>query len=160
LGERKDQKNKPRFHTDPGNQNEALGWAKADFDDSAWNEMTLPTIWEKSQETGQDLIDLDGAVWFRTAVEIPAEAAGKTVTLSLGTIDDFDTTYFNGEKMEVCRRTQLERLCPQKRRPQTEAAWTDEIAVRAGTSLQWHDCSRGPVCGAGRYLVSGRIQRP
>lgn len=77
---------------DPGNQGEAKGWAKPDFDDSDWATMELPQIFERT-------MNIDGAVWFRKIVNIPESWAGKDLVLSLGPIDDQDTTYFNGERI-------------------------------------------------------------
>lgn len=42
---------------------------------------------------------LDGIVWFQKEIDIPAEWAGKEVTLSLGMIDDEDITYYNGKEI-------------------------------------------------------------
>lgn len=89
----------PDTQTDLGMSVEASSWLAADFDDSNWKTMQLPTEWETAPDTGDAFVDLDGAVWFRTRVEIPEEDAGKDLTLSLGAIDDFDTTYFNGQKV-------------------------------------------------------------
>jgi sialate O-acetylesterase len=77
-------------HKDPGNIGFDKGWARADFDDSAWQSMELPAIWH---ERG---LDMDGSVWFRRDIDVPADWAGKPLTLSAGVIDDFDFTYFNG----------------------------------------------------------------
>jgi len=62
-----------------------------DFDDSAWKEMNLPTLWE-SKELGV----FDGVVWFRKEIYIPAEWKNRDLILELGPIDDIDITYFNG----------------------------------------------------------------
>ncbi len=78
------------YHKDPGNKGVKKGWHLPDFDDRAWSTMDLPRSWES---TG---LDIDGAVWFRKVVELPKEWKGKPLTLSLGPIDDFDTTYVNG----------------------------------------------------------------
>ena len=75
---------------DPGATN---GWMTKNFDDSSWSFMALPGEWER-QETS--LATFDGTVWFRKTVEIPTEWAGKPLVLTLGRIDDSDTTYFNG----------------------------------------------------------------
>ena len=40
--------------------------------------------------------DFDGAAWYRKSVEVPPEWLGKPLILSLGRIDDWDTTYFDG----------------------------------------------------------------
>lgn len=81
------------LHQDPGNEGIGKGWAKPDFDDSAWAEMNLPTHWERQG------LAIDGAVWFRRTVELDAQWQGKELTLELGPIDDFDITYFNGEQI-------------------------------------------------------------
>ena len=69
-------------------------WTAADVDDSQWKTISLPGEWEKSV-----LPFFDGVVWFRKSVEVPAELAGKDMTLKLGQVDDEDITYFNGEKI-------------------------------------------------------------
>ncbi len=76
---------------DSGSQN---GFARADFDDAAWAEMTIPAAWETA-----GLPDYDGLVWFRKVVEVPADWAGKDLMLHLGGIDDRDTTFFNGQRV-------------------------------------------------------------
>ena len=43
--------------------------------------------------------DFDGIFWYRRTVTIPAEWAGKELTLSIGAVDDCDETFFNGEKV-------------------------------------------------------------
>lgn len=57
-----------------------------------WQTMSLPALWER-----QGLPGLDGVMWFRRVVDIPADLAGKDLKLSLGMIDDEDKTYWNGE---------------------------------------------------------------
>jgi sialate O-acetylesterase len=62
------------------------------YDDHLWNEMTLPTLWEKAA-----IGDFDGTVWFRKSVAIPSAWIGKSLVLELGPIDDMDETYVNGQ---------------------------------------------------------------
>lgn len=69
-------------------------WMAVDFDDSAWEEMTLPQNWDHA-----GLAEFDGFVWFRTTVEIPAGWSGKALLLELGPIDDMDVTWFNGTRV-------------------------------------------------------------
>lgn len=76
---------------DPGFRGESPLWAQSSFDDSKWQSMTIPTLWESA-----GLKDFDGAVWFRKRVIIPESWAGKDLTISLGPIDDMDQSYFNG----------------------------------------------------------------
>jgi len=58
-----------------------------------WRTMNLPNIWE---DVG---LDVDGVVWFTKSVNIPNSWASKDLILSLGKINDFDITWFNGEKI-------------------------------------------------------------
>ncbi|WP_210516022.1 sialate O-acetylesterase [Hymenobacter terricola] len=67
-------------------------WSAADFDARAWPEMTLPGFWE----TIPALKTYDGVVWFRKEIDLPATAAGQPLTLALGTVNDTDSTWFNG----------------------------------------------------------------
>ncbi len=90
----KEWQDKQYFH-DPGNKGVGLGYAKPEFDDSGWQKMPLPGAWE----TNTPALKVDGAIWFRRTVTVPDEWAGKGLTLTLGAIDDFDVTYFNGEQV-------------------------------------------------------------
>ena len=77
-------------HTDPGRQPETEHWAELGYNDNAWATIDLPGMWEEA------LPLTDGVVWFRKTIDIPADWEGKEVVLRLGSIDDLDTTYFNG----------------------------------------------------------------
>ena len=63
------------------------------FDDKAWKTMELPQTIERAG------LSMDGIVWFRKTVDIPASGAGKKGMLSLGPIDDSDETWINGVKV-------------------------------------------------------------
>lgn len=78
---------------DPGNKGEEWGWAAPDFDDSQWETMHVPGNWERYG------LNYDGSIWFRLAVDIPKAWAGKSLHISLGAVDDHDTTYWNGVKI-------------------------------------------------------------
>ncbi|MDR1764041.1 MAG: 9-O-acetylesterase [Dysgonamonadaceae bacterium] len=69
-------------------------WAALGFDDSGWEEMNIPGVWENGVHKG-----LDGLVWFRKTVEIPEQMKGEDLEISLDMIDDEDITYFNGVKI-------------------------------------------------------------
>ena len=73
---------------------EGQRWERTDFRPEGWKSMKLPQLWEAG-----GLEDFDGLVWFRKEVELPEDWAGKDLTLSLGPIDDRDTTWFNGEQV-------------------------------------------------------------
>lgn len=68
--------------------------ASMDFDDARWETMSVPSYegWEAVGFEG-----LDGAVWFRTTVDIPANWQGKNAVLDLNRIRDYDLTYVNGQ---------------------------------------------------------------
>jgi sialate O-acetylesterase len=77
-------------YEDPGNEGVKLGYAEMDHADGDWKTMDLPRFWES---TG---LNIDGSVWFRREFDLPTNWAGKELSLSLGALDDFDTTYING----------------------------------------------------------------
>lgn len=77
---------------DPGVSDAAKSWSLPATDTRGWQTMSLPLAWEK---LGGEF-ELDGGVWYRREVELPAKWAGRELELSLGAIDDTDTTYFNG----------------------------------------------------------------
>jgi sialate O-acetylesterase len=79
------------FHQDTGNRGEKLGFAKGAG--GGWAKMELPQVWENAG------LPIDGAVWFRREVTLPEAWAGHELALSLGALDDFDTTYWNGERI-------------------------------------------------------------
>jgi sialate O-acetylesterase len=81
------------FYQDTGNQGEAKGFARVQSPGAGWLSMSLPQFWE---EIG---LQMDGAVWFRRDVVLPADWAGRDLTVGLGPIDDFDITYWNAEKI-------------------------------------------------------------
>ncbi|MEO8712016.1 MAG: sialate O-acetylesterase [Parafilimonas sp.] len=70
------------------------GYATANLDTS-WHTMQLPTLWENAGYK-----DLDGIVWFKKEIDVPASWAGKQLQLDLGPIDDMDVTYFNGKAID------------------------------------------------------------
>jgi sialate O-acetylesterase len=114
------------FLQDTGNAD--TGRAKPDFSDAGWKTMKLPQLWESAG------LDIDGSVWFRKTVDLPADWAGKDLALSLGPIDDFDTTYFNGTKVgAIGRETPNFYLAPRKYTVPGSAvrAGRNVIAVRA-----------------------------
>ncbi len=66
------------------------GYQKTGYDFGHWKTMKLPTLWEKAG------VNVDGVVWFGKEVNIPSSWQGKDLTLSLGKINDYDITWFNG----------------------------------------------------------------
>jgi sialate O-acetylesterase len=64
---------------------------KKDFDHSGWDTFSLPGYWA-DKGVGQ----VNGSLWFRKDVEIPASMAGKPGVLRLGCIVDADSAFVNG----------------------------------------------------------------
>ncbi len=67
-------------------------WADSGLDDSSWNTMSLPQLWEDAQLKG-----LDGVVWFRKSVQIPPDGVKEGLELGLAKIDDSDQVWVNGK---------------------------------------------------------------
>ena len=87
-----------------GNVSDA-SWKELSFDDSRWPVMKLPGLWE---ERGLD--DLDGVVWFRKTIDVPAGDAGKAATISLSVIDDNDESYLNGVRIGSTKGYNIKRV--------------------------------------------------
>lgn len=69
-------------------------WQATSLDVSTWQHMQFPARWETD-----GLDDFDGIIWFRRKITVPEALAGKDMVADLGTIDDNDITYFNGEEI-------------------------------------------------------------
>ncbi len=76
---------------DPGT---TAGWQAPEFDDTAWAASSQPGPYEEAGLSG-----FDGIVWFRKVFDAPAAWEGRELTLSLGPVDDIDTTWINGVKV-------------------------------------------------------------
>lgn len=72
------------------------------YDDSKWKLFPVPTYegWETED------LEIDGAVWFRTAFELPANWQGKNLVLDLNRIRDQDFTYVNGKLIGTTSTTE------------------------------------------------------
>jgi len=88
---------------DPGSV-AGTGWQGPEHDTSGWKTMILPTYWEAA-----GLPDFDGIVWFRDEITLPDAAAGKPALLSLGPVDDNDTTWVNGVRVGATEGHAVER---------------------------------------------------
>lgn len=79
-----------KTYPDEGITEKAKELVKENPPKEGWVEVDVPGLWREFQEW-------DGEAVFRCVVDIPPEWAGKDLLLSLGAIDDFDSTFFNGE---------------------------------------------------------------
>jgi sialate O-acetylesterase len=69
------------------------GFQNTDYNTNDWKTMRLPTIWEALN------INIDGVVWFSKDINIPKSWEEEGLTLSLGKINDYDNTWFNGKRV-------------------------------------------------------------
>jgi sialate O-acetylesterase len=69
-------------------------WQNPDLDDTDWNTMNLPALWEDN-----GLADYDGSVWFRKQFSIPAGFQDDSLRISLNQIDDYDIVWVNGTRI-------------------------------------------------------------
>lgn len=68
-------------------------WESPSFDDRMWATLRVPGQWQRQGWR------FNGAVWYRTRVRLPEEWIGRTLTLNLGIVDDFDEAFVNGERV-------------------------------------------------------------
>ncbi|WP_425997544.1 sialate O-acetylesterase [Caulobacter sp. DWR1-3-2b1] len=73
----------------------ARDWKRPDFDDRAWASLSAENFWEVAPE----LSTFDGTIWLRGAITLTARQAAQAATLSLGPVDDIDTTFVNGRQV-------------------------------------------------------------
>jgi len=67
-------------------------WFDVNYDASGWATMNVPGYW-----ADQGLGNVNGVVWFRKEIDVPASMTGKPARLWLGRIVDGDFTYVNGK---------------------------------------------------------------
>ncbi|MDZ7604998.1 MAG: sialate O-acetylesterase [Cyclobacteriaceae bacterium] len=73
-------------------------WYAEDFIPKDWRTINIPGYWED-----QGIADLNGVVWYRREMGLPASMAGNPASVFLGRIIDADVLYING--VEVGRTT-------------------------------------------------------
>jgi sialate O-acetylesterase len=73
----------------------AATWSHPDFDDSAWKTMPAEQFWE----TNSGLETFDGTIWLRATITLTEKQAKQAAILSLGPVDDIDTTFVNGRQV-------------------------------------------------------------
>ncbi len=86
-------------------QGAIAAWKEPGFDNSNWQKMTVPGLWEQ-----QNLENFDGIVWFRKTINLSSADAGKAAELYLGMIDDNDITYVNGVKIGTTNGYNVKRV--------------------------------------------------
>jgi len=81
---------------DKGISAEAKRAVAADFDDTKWQVVEAPRAMESY---GGEWADAEGEAVLRKTIEVPAALQGQDLKLSLGAVDDYDDTYFNGVRV-------------------------------------------------------------
>lgn len=67
-------------------------FAERDYDESAWQQVAVPGIWD-----GYGNKDFDGIGWYRTRFRVPENLSEERLVLVLGRIDDIEEVYLNGK---------------------------------------------------------------
>ena len=70
----------------------ATKWYEASYIPKGWHPINVPGYWED-----QGIKDLNGVVWYRKEIDIPASMTGKPANVFLGRIVDADELYINGK---------------------------------------------------------------
>ena len=70
----------------------SLKWHDPSYSPKGWRTINIPGYWED-----QGIKDLNGVVWYRKEIDIPATMTGKAAKLFLGRIVDADELYINGK---------------------------------------------------------------
>ncbi|WP_240935486.1 sialate O-acetylesterase [Hymenobacter sp. HDW8] len=81
------------YKADRGQAPGQTKWSAPDYDATGWATTGVPGFWADQTPLGQ----VNGVVWFRKEVEVPAAMVGKPARLELGTLVDADSTYINGQ---------------------------------------------------------------
>lgn len=86
----KEQNYQPAIHEDLGKAG-VIKWYEMNYKPSGWRDINIPGYWED-----QGVKDLNGVVWYRKEITIPASMTGKNARIFLGRIVDADELYING----------------------------------------------------------------
>jgi len=85
--------NRPQPSNDQGIMGEKK-WFDISYIPKDWRTINIPGFWED-----QGLKDLNGVVWYRKEIELPASMTGKQAKVYLGRIVDADELYINGKRI-------------------------------------------------------------
>lgn len=80
--------------TDPGYVDGKPAWAAPDFDDSSWEDFTLP--WAA---TRVDKAERDSFTWLRREVDVPQGWAGRDLEIAVGHLGEKCTVFYDGETL-------------------------------------------------------------
>ncbi len=69
-------------------------WFDISYTPKGWKSINVPGYWED-----QGIKELNGVVWYRKEIDVPASMIGKTTRVFLGRIVDADVLYINGKQV-------------------------------------------------------------
>ena len=69
-------------------------WYDVSYNPNGWKTIAVPGYWED-----QGIKDLNGVVWYRKEIDVPASMVGKKARVFLGRIVDADVLYINGRQV-------------------------------------------------------------
>lgn len=72
----------------------AKTWYDVSYTPNGWKTIAVPGYWED-----QGIKDLNGVVWYRKEIDVPASTTGKPAKVFLGRIVDADILYINGKQV-------------------------------------------------------------
>lgn len=76
------------------NVGDNIAWAQKDYDDSDWDRMNVPGVWEDDGYVGYN-----GFAWYRKNFTIKNTGNHKNLYLIITSIDDVDEAFLNGKKI-------------------------------------------------------------
>ena len=79
------------LNADVAYKTKGVRWHNADLNTDDWSSFTVPGYFSATPLKG-----INGVVWFRKEIDIPASAAGQPGTVNLGRIVDADSAFLNG----------------------------------------------------------------
>jgi sialate O-acetylesterase len=85
--------NRPKADQDKGLTG-AVKWYETAYQPIGWRNINVPGYWED-----QGIKDLNGVVWYRREIDIPASMTGVPAKVFLGRIVDADVLYVNGKQV-------------------------------------------------------------
>jgi sialate O-acetylesterase len=71
-----------------------IKWYDPNYRPSGWHTINIPGYWED-----QGIRDLNGVVWYRREIELPASMASLPAKIAMGRIVDADALYVNGKQI-------------------------------------------------------------
>jgi sialate O-acetylesterase len=72
----------------------AMKWYETAYVPKGWRNINIPGYWED-----QGIKDLNGVVWYRREIDVPASMTGVPAKVFLGRIVDADVLYINGKQV-------------------------------------------------------------